>query len=128
MLKIEKKIKLLSVNQCWQGQRFKTKAYKDYEKILLYTLPRHKIDCEKYYIVFIFNFSSPRADWDNPIKPLQDILQKKYNFNDCDIINALVLKNIVPKKDEGFKIYLGDASNFCDDIATILNQSKEQNS
>ena len=22
------------------------------------------------------------ADWDNPVKPLQDILQKKYNFDD----------------------------------------------
>lgn len=128
MIKIEKKIKLLSVNQCWQGQRYKTKAYKDYEKILLYTLPKHIIDCEKYYIIFIFNFSTNRADWDNPIKPLQDILQKKYQFNDCDITNALVLKNIVPKKDEGFQIYLGDASNFCDDIKFILNKCEKQNS
>jgi len=127
MIKIEKKIKLLSVNECWQGRRFKTSLYLDYEKILMYTLPNHKINYDKYYIIFIFNFSSARADWDNPIKPLQDILQKKYKFNDCDITHAVVLKNIVAKKDEGFKIYLGDAFNFCDDIATILNKSKKQN-
>jgi hypothetical protein len=128
MLKIEKKIKLLSVNECWQGRRFKTPAYKDYEKILMYTLPNYEINYDKYYIICIFNFSSNRADWDNPIKPLQDILQKKYKFNDCNITNALVLKNIVPKKDEGFQIYLGDASNFCDDIKFILNKCEKQNS
>lgn len=124
MIKIEKKIKLLSVNQCWQGRRFKTPEYKDYEKILMYTLPDYKINYDKYYIIFIFNFSSNRADWDNPIKPLQDILQKKYNFNDCDITHALVLKNIVAKKDEGFHIYIGDACNFFIELNTILNKNK----
>ncbi len=128
MIKIEKKIKLLSVNECWQGRRFKTSAYKDYEKILMYTLPNYEINYDKYYIICIFNFSSNRADWDNPIKPLQDILQKKYKFNDCDITHALVLKNIVKKKDEGFEIYIGNASNFCDDVNCILNKSKKQNS
>ena len=63
----------------------------------MYTLPNYEINYDKYYIICIFNFSSNRADWDNPIKPLQDILQKKYKFNDCNITNALVLKNIVPK-------------------------------
>jgi len=62
MIKIEKKIKLLSVNECWQGRRFKTSAYKDYEKILMYTLPKYEINYDKYYIICIFNFSSNRAD------------------------------------------------------------------
>ena len=33
------KIKPLSVNQVWQGKRFKTKTYKDYEKNVLAILP-----------------------------------------------------------------------------------------
>jgi hypothetical protein len=120
MHKIEKKIKLLSVNEAWQGRRFKTKNYDAYQKTLLYTLPNEEINIIKsYYIIFIFNFSNKLSDWDNPIKPLQDILQKKYGFNDRDVHIALVFKNIVPKKDEGF---IGDSNNFYDDLQIIKQQ------
>lgn len=125
MHKIEKKIKLLSVNGAWQGRRYKTKNYEDYEKTLLYTLPNEKINTIKsYYIIFILNFSNKLSDWDNPIKPLQDILQKKYGFNDRDINIAMVYKRIVPKKDEGFVVYIGDSNNFYDDFVTIKKQQK----
>jgi hypothetical protein len=123
MYKIEKKIKLLSVNQAWQGKRFKTKSYDLYEKTLLYTLPNEKIQLiQSYYIIFIFNFSNKLSDWDNPIKPLQDILQKKYGFNDRDVKIALVYKKIVPKKDEGFIVYIGDSKKFYDDLKIIKTQ------
>jgi len=36
--------KPLSVNEAWQGKRFKTKAYKDYEKSLMLLLPKIVID------------------------------------------------------------------------------------
>lgn len=125
MHKIEKKIKLLSVNEAWQGKRFKTKNYQVYEKTLGYTLPNEKINSfNSYYIIFIFNFSNKLSDWDNPIKPLQDILQKKYEFNDRDITIALTYKKIVPKKDEGFVVYIGDSNNFYDDLETIKKQQK----
>ena len=39
------------------------------------------------------------ADWDNPVKPLQDILQKKYGFNDSRIVKAEVVKKVVKKGD-----------------------------
>jgi len=125
LYKIEKKIKLLSVNEAWQGRKYKTQKYKDHQKTLLYTLPNEKINLIKsYYIVFIFNFSNKLADWDNPIKPLQDILQQKYGFNDRNIYIALVYKKIVPKKDEGFIVYIGDSKNFYDDLETIRTQQK----
>lgn len=125
MHKIEKKIKLLSVNEAWQGKRYKTKNYHNYQKTLLYTLPNEKVNILKsYYIIFIFNFSNKLSDWDNPIKPLQDILQKKYGFNDRDITIALTYKKIVPKKDEGFIIYIGDSKNFYDDLEIIKKQQK----
>lgn len=44
------------------------------------------------------------SDWDNPVKPLQDILQKKYRFNDKDIIEASVKKVKVIKGQEYFKV------------------------
>lgn len=120
MKKIEKKIKLLSVNQAWQGRRFKNKKYSEYEKSLLWTLPKISIpNFKEYYIVYIFNFSNKLSDWDNPIKPLQDILQKKYGFNDRDITIALTFKKLVPKKDEGFIIYIGQSNKFYSDLDNI---------
>jgi len=95
-------IKPISVNACWQGRRFKTPKYKTYEKELLYKLKSYKIPKGKLLINITFGVSSKLMDWDNPIKPFQDVLQKKYGFNDRDVYCA-----IVEKKDssEGRRIY-----------------------
>lgn len=108
---IKKRIKPLSANECWQGRRFKTKAYKNYEAELLLTLPSQKLPAPPYQIYFEFGFSNTLADWDNPIKPLQDILQTKYGFNDRDIVEALVSKRRVAKGSEYFLVKLETFNN-----------------
>ena len=45
-------------------------------------------------------FSSKNADIDNPTKPILDILQKKYKFDDRQIYELNLKKQIVPKGDE----------------------------
>ncbi len=97
------KIKPLSVNQVWQGKRFKTKKYKQYETELLYILPIIDIPEPPYSVCYEFGFSSPLSDVDNPIKPLQDIIQKKYRLNDKDIFHIEAVKKIVRKGDEYIK-------------------------
>ena len=101
---IYSKTKVLSVNDAFQGRRFKTPKYKAYEQELLYTLPNLILPPSPFSIYFEFGFSNKASDWDNPIKPLQDILQKKYNFNDKDVMKAEVIKKIVKKGNEYFKI------------------------
>ncbi len=93
-------IKPLSVNQCWKGRRFKTPIYKKYEKELLLLLPKLDIPEGKLEITITFGFSSKASDWDNPIKPFQDILQKRYGFNDSRVYKATVTKEIVKKGKE----------------------------
>lgn len=93
-------IKPLSVNECWQGKRFKTPKYKRYEHYLLLALPHQTIPEPPYSISFEFGLSNVCADWDNPVKPLQDILQKRYGFNDKDIHEAHVRKIKVGKGQE----------------------------
>ena len=110
MIYLQKKIKPLSVNECWQGKRYKTEKYKNYEKLLLLTLPPLKIPAPPYFIVFKFYMN--RIDWDNPIKPLQDILQKKYGFDDKDVVKGLVEKIKCKKGAEGFEIILGNVKDF----------------
>lgn len=97
---MEIKIKPLSVNEAWQGKRFKSPAYKDYEKELLYRLPALKLPPKPYYIIYEFGFSNMRSDIDNPVKPFQDVLQKKYNFDDADILKITVKKVKVKKGEE----------------------------
>lgn len=93
-------IKPLSVNQCWRGRRFKTPNYTKYEKQLLLMLPTYEVPKGKLEINIVFGLSSKNADWDNPIKPFQDILQKKYGFNDRNVYKATIEKVDVKKGSE----------------------------
>lgn len=102
MATVQIHIKPLSVNDAWQGKRFKTPEYKAYEQELMLLLPnKYEVPVESdLEINFEFGLNT-LADWDNPIKPLQDILQKKYDFNDRRVVRATVIKNSV-KKGEGY--------------------------
>jgi len=96
-------IKPLSVNECWQGRRFKTKEYKQYEKDLLLMLPNIKLKIQRVSINIVFGFSNSLCDIDNPLKPFLDVLQKKYNINDRDIYNLNVTKKVIKKGEEFIK-------------------------
>jgi Holliday junction resolvase RusA-like endonuclease len=93
-------IKPLSVNQCWQGRRFKTKLYKQYESDVLFMLPKIEIPKGELCVKLYLGLSNKLNDIDNSIKPFLDILQKKYGFNDKDIYQLHVYKLIVPKGNE----------------------------
>lgn len=83
-------IKPLSVNDAWKGRRFKSDAYKKYESDVLLLLESADIPTGPLEIHLTFGFSSASSDWDNPIKPFQDCLQKKYGFNDNRIKRGIV--------------------------------------
>lgn len=85
-------INALSVNECWQGRRFKTPEYKRYERNLLLMLPKLKVENKPMRIGIHCGFSNMNKDIDNIVKPLLDILQKKYTFNDRNIIELFLRK------------------------------------
>jgi Holliday junction resolvase RusA-like endonuclease len=97
MKPIRLQIKPLSVNEVWQGKRYKTPKYKRYEKAVILMLPTIQIPNEKLKIEINYGFSSKLSDVDNPTKPLLDILQKKYKFNDNQIYQLNLSKKIVNK-------------------------------
>jgi Holliday junction resolvase RusA-like endonuclease len=93
--------KPMSVNLAWQGKRFKTPAYKEYEKGMLLMMPKAKIETDEMLrIEFFFGFSNKASDLDNPVKLLMDIAQKKYSFNDKMVFELNVRKCIVKKGEE----------------------------
>ena len=101
-------IKPISVNQAWQGRRFKTQGYKAYEQELLYKLPP-KIEIAEGELILLATFGLSnylRSDYDNPIKPFQDVLQKKYGFDDSRIKRAIVGKERVKKGQEFIRFEL----------------------
>jgi Holliday junction resolvase RusA-like endonuclease len=93
--------KPLSVNEAFQGRRFKTKAYKDYEKSILLQMPKKSIGKKDMLrIEFFFGFSNVASDLDNPVKLLLDICQKKFGFDDRQVFEMNIRKCIVKKGQE----------------------------
>jgi Holliday junction resolvase RusA-like endonuclease len=93
--------KPLSINEAFQGRRFKTPAYKEYESSMLLMMPKAKIETDQMLRVeFFFGFSNAASDLDNPVKLLMDIAQKKYGFNDKMVYEMNVRKCIVKKGEE----------------------------
>ena len=90
-------IKPLSVNDAWQGRRFKTKVYKQYERDVLFQLNPGSPPAPPYRIDIEFGFTSTLSDIDNPVKCFVDILQKKYGINDKDVYEMNLKKTIVKK-------------------------------
>lgn len=106
------KVKALSTNKAWQGRRFKTDTYKQFEHTLSYLLPLNLpniskqdiIDSKPLKIDFRYGFSSKLSDVDNPIKLCLDIMQKKYGFDDRNVFKVSAEKEIVKKGEEYIEI------------------------
>lgn len=102
MIKID--YKPLSTNTAWKGKRFKTDAYKQYERDLLFIMPKMQMPAGPYKLSFIFGLSNQANDIDNSCKQLIDILQQKYKFNDKDIYRMEVDK-VITEKGKEFIMY-----------------------
>ena len=101
-------IKPLSTNEAWKGKRFKSDKYKRHERALGYLLPKLEVPKEgELRIDLVFGYGSAGSDWDNSIKQTQDIICKKYKFNDNRIYVGHVEKRVVGKGNEfiEFDIY-----------------------
>ncbi len=93
-------IKPLSVNEVFQGKRYRTKSYDAYEFRVKRLLPKIEIPKGKLSITYTVGYSTSNADIDNFVKPFQDILSKHYGFNDNLIYHIQIFKVIVEKGKE----------------------------
>lgn len=93
-------IKPLSQNEAYKGRKFKTKKYHVFEKGMMLLLPTIKVPKGKLQINYKFGFSTSASDIDNSIKSTQDLLSRKYKFNDNLIYRIEVEKEIVKKGSE----------------------------
>src|SRR3990167_1961409 len=95
MIQVSLRTKPLSVNKVWQGRRFKTREYLDYEKEILYLLPHQKTMSGDVKVSIDFYLKSvKRSDVDNFVKPLLDILvKKKYIEDDRKVMELHLTKH-----------------------------------
>ncbi|MCX4024772.1 hypothetical protein [Spartinivicinus marinus] len=100
------KTKPLSVNEAFLGRKVKSKKYRDYEEILISTLPDVSVPEGKLTLKLLVSYSNSRADIDNALKPFIDVLQKRYDFNDNKLYRLVIEKNIVKKGEEFLKFQL----------------------
>ena len=93
--------KPISINECWTWRRFKTPKYKQYEEeVMLLIRDTSLVDVKEWQplkVSIVFWLSSKNADIDNPIKPILDIFQKVYGFNDKQVYKLEVSKLDVKK-------------------------------
>ena len=104
---IKLKIKPLSVNEAYQGRRFRTPKHDIFKTAIKYLLPDHlKIPEPPFTLELEFGFSSKASDLDNVLKLTIDSLQDKYCFNDKLIRRLIVNSEYVEKGKEyiSFKI------------------------
>lgn len=98
-------LKPLSVNKAWQGKRFKTREYKQFERDMMLMLPNVEIDFKGNLRINIdYGFSSSLSDIDNPNKMVLDVLCKKYGFDDRQVFELNNKKEIVKKGSEFIKL------------------------
>ena len=93
-------IKPLSVNKAWGGRTFKSKDYKNYEKDMDIILPKIDIPEGPLKVRLHWGFSSKASDADNPVKPFIDCLQRKYDFDDKNIFEYHITKEVVKRGKE----------------------------
>ena len=103
--KIMLNMKPLSVNAAWKGHRYKSDQYKSYQTEMLIRLPAGKLPPPPYFVYYEFGMNK-LEDFDNPCKPIGDILQKKYGFNDNEIYEAHIRKVPVKRGQEYIKIHI----------------------
>ena len=100
------KLKPISINEAFQGRRFKTKKYKDYEDSFLLLAPKRKMLKGKIEIEYKFYLKNHKAsDYDNLIKVTQDLLVKcGYIQDDRFIYKATIYK--IPSDENYIEIKL----------------------
>ena len=82
-------LKPLSVNQAWQGRRFKTPAYKKWAQDVSYFIPKGKCVTGRVEVsIEVFITNDKMSDVDNVLKTLLDTL-KGGAFEDDRMIYAL---------------------------------------
>ena len=116
------KRKPMSVNEAWQGRRFRTPTYKQFRKDVTPLLHASRVSSvpkdKPLFVHYVFGVSNMGADIDNPCKPITDILFDFLGVNDNRIEKMFIEK---VKTDKG-KEFIGFHVDTTDDLIEYLEK------
>ena len=98
-MKISLDLHPLSLNNCYSGRRFSTKAKKVYDRTLQLLLPKSKVEGPYYTVTLRFFLERPfQGDLDNLAKVLIDnIVDRGIISNDRNVVEIHLYKKCAPK-------------------------------
>ena len=124
------KQKPLSVNECWQGQRFRTPIYKCFSKkvpVLVNILrpkPIRPPEKTPLWTHYRWGVSNMMADTDNPTKPFQDVLFKNWRMKDHHI-RFMILEKVKTKKGEEYiEFAVGTKDDLIEHLEYLISELK----
>lgn len=109
----------MSINQAFQGRRFKTPAYKAFRERCQWLLKDVDIPDGDLWLKIEFGVSNMAFDVDNGLKPFIDALQDKYGFNDNKITALTATKVKTAKGSEFIDFKITDITAFNEFMAAI---------
>lgn len=97
-------LKPLTVSRAWQGRRFKTPEYRQWEQDALWMLKGSPVHSGAVSVrIRLYMANASRSDFDNPLKVLCDVLTKAGVIeDDCKIWEAHITK--IQSKDEHIEV------------------------
>lgn len=96
-------VKPLSTNALYTGRRWKTQEYRNYNQLVLFHLKNTKLTLKEGSKVFLYikvGVSYSGADLTNTVKGFEDIISKRYGFNDNRNFRTFLEKEVVKKGEE----------------------------
>ena len=107
-MQIKLNIKPLSVNKAWQGRRFRSKEYNEFRAMLLgdkrnigllfpYENLSYTGEIEIHYKFYLKNAN--KTDYDNLLKPLQDLLVEYKIIEDDRFITRAIIEKFKSSED-----------------------------
>jgi len=106
-ISVEVPITPISINQAWQGRRFRTAYYKKYQRDFYLLLPKQEKIEGDVAVSLVFYLKHPlKSDLDNYVKPVLDILQQRgYISNDRYIWDLRIRKRQSNKEKVKIEIF-----------------------
>lgn len=102
MIKFSLDTRAISVNKLWRGgRRFKSQAYIDFEREIIWLLPKEHIDGEvEINYKFYLKKSYSNSDVSNLIKGIEDIMVKCDLITDDSLVKKFTAEKFKSDKDK----------------------------
>ena len=124
--------KPLSINQAWQGKRYRTPLYTkfaiDVGRLIQRIRPQKPAPDAPVFAHYVWGFSNSQSDIDNPVKPFQDVLFDTWQMKAKDHqVQFMIIEKAKAKKGQEFIGFHVDAkANLIEYLENVLARLKKE--